>query len=485
MLSQHREREDKYAVAPDVVLPAIDDLALPGSPVATDSYRLVNTYHDTDGGDLRRARLTLRRRTGGPDAGWQLKLPAGPARTEVASRARSRTVPPALAAVVQGLTRGRLLVPIAELTTDRTVTRLLDADGVLRAEVADDRVSSTTFGSAARLDHWREVEVELGPAGDEALLAAIGSRLATAGAVPSTYGSKLARPLGEPARSAKVDPAQPSTVADVISRYIRTQCDEIVAGDLALRLDNPQVHRTRVAIRRLRSTLRVFARLLDAEPSLRLDAELTWFAGLLGEVRDREVLLDRLQRQVAELEPELVRGPVAADLDEMLSGEAAQHLRTVMSELGSQRHLELLEAVARWQTEPPFLEAADVPAKQVRTLVDAARATMRRRLKRALRPGPDAVDRLHRARKAAKRARYAAELAEPVWAQAAAAVSIAKDLQTELGEHQDSAVSIAFLQRAGAALGSRAGHNGFTYGLLLAREQQRALELRAALGAPT
>lgn len=485
MLSQHREREDKFAVSDDFRLPGLDDLTLAGVPVSTDTYRLTNLYHDTDDGQLQRARVTLRRRTGGPDAGWQLKVPAGTARKEVASRSRTRTVPSALVAVVQGLTRGRPLVPIAELTTDRTVTRLVDTDGTLRAEVADDRVTSTTFGSPARLDHWREVEVEVGAAGDEALLAAIGSRLTEAGAVPSGHGSKLSRALGLPPRPADAEPPELITVADVVSRYIRTQCVEIFVGDLSLRLGEPQVHRTRVAIRRLRSTLRVFGARLDAEPSQRLDTELSWFAGLLGEVRDRQVLLSRLQQQLAELEPELVLGPVAADLDAMLSGEAAQHLRTALAELSTPRHLELLEALARWQTEPAFLEGADAPAKDVRTQVDAARATMRRRLKQALRAGPDTDERLHRARKAAKRARYAAELAEPVWSRAAAAVEVAKDLQTQLGEHQDSAVSAAFLRRAGAAAGGRPGRNGFTYGLLLAREQQRAADIRAHLEAPS
>jgi CHAD domain-containing protein len=482
MLSRHREREDKFTVADEFVVPGFDDLVGPGGQLVTDSYRLGNLYHDTDDGALRGAGLTLRRRTGRVDAGWQLKLPSGPARTEVGSRSRGRTVPRALADVVLGLTRGRPLVPVADLTTERSVTRLLDADGVLRAEIADDRVSSATLGSESRLDHWREVEVELGPAGDEALLTAVGDRLAEAGARPSTYGSKLGRALGA-SGPREAEAVEPTTVADVLSRYVSTQCAEIVAGDLALRLGEPQVHRTRVAIRRLRSTLRVFASLLDPEPSTRLDVELRWFAGLLGEVRDREVLLERLQGQLAELEPELVLGPVAADLDATLSGEAAQHLRTVKESLTSPRHLDLLEAVARWQTEPAFAEGVEAPAKEVRTLVQGAGTTMRRRLKQALRAGEEQGERLHRARKAAKRARYAAELAEPVWSRAAAQAAAAKQLQTQLGEHQDSVVATAFLRRAGAAAGGRPGRNGFTYGLLLAREQQRAAAIRAGLGA--
>jgi CHAD domain-containing protein len=96
--------------------------------------------------------------------------------------------------------------------------------------------------------------------------------------------------------------------------------------------------------------------------------------------------------------------------------------------------------------------------------------------------GEDQEERLHRARKAAKRARYAGELATPGWSGAASVVLEAKQLQTELGEHQDSAVAAAFLRRAGAAAGGRPGRNGFTYGLLLAQEWQRAAALREALG---
>lgn len=482
MPSKHREREDKYAVPVAFILPDLSDLAGPGGRVETAEHTMVNRYVDTPGTALRGAGLTLRRRSGGPDEGWQLKLPPGPARTEVASRSRARAVPAALREIVLGVTRGQPLAPVAELTTRRQTARLLDAGGVLLAEVADDRVSSTTLGEEARLDHWREIEVELGAGGDEELLAAVGRRLVDAGAEASSHTSKLARALGLPPRAA-VKVLEPSTVADLVGAYLQTQCAEIIAGDLALRLGETPVHRTRVAIRRLRSTLRIFAELLDPEPSQRLEGELTWFAGLLGEVRDREVLLERLQQQVAELAPELVLGPVAADLEKLLDGERVRHLRRLAPEMRSQRQLDLLDALVRWQTEPPFLETAQQPAKQVRGYVEAAENAMRRRLRRALADGPDQDERLHRARKAAKRARYAAELAVPGWTKAETVAEDAKRLQTELGEYQDSAVAATFLRTAAAALGSGANRNGFTYGLLLALEWQRAAAARDRLRA--
>jgi CHAD domain-containing protein len=81
---------------------------------------------------------------------------------------------------------------------------------------------------------------------------------------------------------------------------------------------------------------------------------------------------------------------------------------------------------------------------------------------------------LHRARKAAKRARYLAELARPELGKQANKVrKEMKDTQNRLGAHQDSVVAAEFLRRMGAAAGA-AGENGFTYGLLYARELSRA-----------
>jgi inorganic triphosphatase YgiF len=65
------------------------------------------------------------------------------------------------------------------------------------------------------------------------------------------------------------------------------QIEAIFDGDMGLRRGQDPMHDTRVAIRRLRSTIRVFGKLLDRSAAGHLDEELKWFAGLLGEVRDR------------------------------------------------------------------------------------------------------------------------------------------------------------------------------------------------------
>ncbi|GAA1852282.1 CHAD domain-containing protein [Microlunatus capsulatus] len=462
------------AAPDDLLLPDLADLAGPDGTVEVVQHALADEYLDTDDGDLAAGGVSLRRRSGPVDAGWLLRLPAGSEPAELASASSARTPPAALAAASLGLTRGHALRPVAEVTTQQTVTRLVGADGDLRAEVADERTSSTTLGHVSRLDHWRTVVVR---PGDDGTADRVVARLRELGARPAGPSGPLEDALG----LAAVAPAPGTqTLADLVGRYVGEQCDQIARGDLALRLGEPRVHRTRVAIRRLRSTLRVFADLLDPEPTARLEADLVWWSGLLGQVRDREVLAARLARQLAALPPELVLGPVVADVDATLGRERAQHLRRAEAELAGSRLLGLLESLVRWRTEPPFLEGASAPADAVRPYVTGAGRTARKRLRTAAgeSPGPRQEERLHRARKAAKRARYAAELAEPAWPRAARHARRAEKLQTLLGEHQDSVVSEAFLLRAGSAAGGRRGHNGFTYGLLLAGERRRASRVR-------
>jgi len=97
-----------------------------------------------------------------------------------------------------------------------------------------------------------------------------------------------------------------------------------------------------------------------------------------------------------------------------------------------------------------------------------------------LRKADDDIEQLHRARKATKRTRYAAELVEPADSQMKAVARDAKELQTLLGEHQDATVAANFL----ATISSRGGGTegtGFTYGILMANELNRAAQIRASL----
>ena len=199
------ETEQKYDADADFVLP---DLSGPEGRVKTTRprrYYLSATYFDTEELDLIRNRITLRRRVGGTDEGWHLKLPVRKdTRQEVhvplgGGAGSIEPVPARLAAQVADVTAGRPLRPIAILDTERTVVTLTDQAGQPLAEVADDRVTATRLDQlGADPVMWREVEVEsltTGPE-DPGLLQAAGLALRQAGARRSSSASKLSRLLG-------------------------------------------------------------------------------------------------------------------------------------------------------------------------------------------------------------------------------------------------------------------------------------------------
>jgi CHAD domain-containing protein len=259
-----------------------------------------------------------------------------------------------------------------------------------------------------------------------------------------------------------------------LTAYMTEQIDEIFDGDLGLRRGSDPIHDTRVAIRRLRSTLRVFGKLLDRPTVEGVEDELKWFAGVLGEVRDCQVQRRRFQVAIAELPPELVLGPVANRINTDLQSDQLQARGRVTDAMNSQRYLDLLGTLQRWRTHPPIATPPSVGA-----LTKRARRAQRkadRRLTGAIEAGDDAA--LHRARKAAKRARYAAELRVPVQKRAKQTVKHYKQIQRVLGDHQDGVVASATLRRLAITAGTTAGENGFTFGLLYAREQQAAEEAR-------
>jgi CHAD domain-containing protein len=85
-------------------------------------------------------------------------------------------------------------------------------------------------------------------------------------------------------------PNKPAAAREVIGDYLAEQCTVIIDSEAALRAGEDVIHKARVAVRRLRSTIRVFADLFDAEQAARLEEELVWWAGLLGKVRDMDIL---------------------------------------------------------------------------------------------------------------------------------------------------------------------------------------------------
>jgi len=188
-VADHLEVERKFEADASFAMPSLDGLPGVVSVEPPAVYRLDATYFDTAGLALHRNRVTLRRRTGGPDEGWHLKLPVSVDTRRELHEPLSPSVPPRLAAAVGELTAGQPLQAIAILCTERTVRRLAGTDGTALGEIADDAVTARRLpaADAAGLS-WREIEVE---SADADVLAAAGRLLTEAGARPARSASKL------------------------------------------------------------------------------------------------------------------------------------------------------------------------------------------------------------------------------------------------------------------------------------------------------
>ena len=267
---------------------------------------------------------------------------------------------------------------------------------------------------------------------------------------------------------------KPATVRDLIGAYLAEQCTVLIDSEAQLRAGEDVVHTTRVAVRRLRSTIRVFADLFDPAEADDLESELIWWATLLGEVRDLDILAERQAALLTALPPELMLGPVSSTIHTELATRRKRATDDLTDALNSERYRKLIGLIHHWRSDPPFTEAADSPTDAIEAPIKTAKKKARKRLSTAVavRQAEEPSDELfHRARKASKRYRYAVEAAAPVWGpKAEKIVAQRKDLQDLLGSHQDGMVSAAFLRDLGARVGIRSGQNGFSYGILYARE---------------
>jgi CHAD domain-containing protein len=485
MVTEMLETERKYEADAETQLPAL--AGLPG--VAAESepaeFRLDAEYFDTDDLRLLRAGITLRRRHGGDDAGWHLKLPAGQySRTELhLPPGRSRTVPAELARLVRVHSRGTRLGPVARIETVRRQRLLLDGDGTSLAEVVDDEVSAQSLGAATTLLHWREIEVEL-TGGGRKLLEAADGRLRQGGLRPSARSAKLERVLAgrlpAPVAPPKLKKSG-SLASEVVLAYLAAQVDALKAADPAVRRDEPDsVHQMRVTSRRLRAVLQTFTAVLDPAVTRQPRDELQWLGQLLGEARDGEVFGAHLQETVDQLPAELVLGPVQASVTETVTPRTAAARRAALRALDSPRYFALLDELDGLLAEPPLTATGGRPATALLGPVGRADRQVRRRFRRAagLPAGPDRDLALHEARKAAKRARYAAEVVTPVFGDAAGRFARRmQQVQSVLGDHQDTVVARAAIRDLGIRA-HLAGDNAFTYGLLYERDACDAATLQ-------
>lgn len=411
------EIERKYDVVGQLALPRLSGVA----GISRVHYRppvaLEAVYFDTADRALAANRVTLRRRTGGPDEGWHVKIAAGEHRLELheplgkADRAGVRPdqvkVPRRILDLVQVHVRGRRLRPVAQLNTLRAVVDLVDAQGRPMAELADDQVAAMAVGRRAesRIQHWREWELEIVDAelldtalapqevaagvettqeissqddhedpadrpdrdlqdavtGTVRFLDAVGGVLESAGATPSPSGSKVEKVVGrlpDPLDPAAVE--DPTTLQEVLTRTVRTQVKMLKGWDPLVRRDvEDAIHQFRVLSRTLRSILQSYEPLLESEATARVNDGLKQLGRLLSTARDAEVVRDQVQERVDAL-PGGPEGPVAA----LVSPRTAKRLRRAKQEEFQAAHDELLQQM-RGSEYFAVLDVIDEYARQV------------------------------------------------------------------------------------------------------------------------
>ncbi|MYS62696.1 CHAD domain-containing protein, partial [Streptomyces sp. SID5473] len=194
---------------------------------------------------------------------------------------------------------------------------------------------------------------------------------------------------------------------------------------------------------------------------------------------DTEVLAERLRGRLDALPRTLLLGPVRGRLRIWTGARGSGSRRRAVTALDSRRYVALLTTLEGFLAAPPLRKRAAGSPEQV--LPGALRKDYGRladRIEHALSlpAGPDRDLAMHDARKAAKRARYAGEVAAPaLGGPAQRFAKRMKAVQTVLGDHQDSVVARDTLKLL-AAQAHAAGESAFTWGLLYGQEQRSAAD---------
>jgi CHAD domain-containing protein len=485
------EAENKLEADATFEMPDLSSVALGAQVTVLREVLLEAVYFDTS--DLRLARnggITLRyrrdRSLGSTDEGtWTLKLPEDATgiqalvRQELSWPGSPTDVPPQAAALVRATTRRAPLQPVARLTTQRRRLELSDRQKRPLAEIDDDLV---TIAEPVQ-EQFRQIEVEWTGEAKPKLCKAVLARLSRAGARPGPATPKVFRALGLD-RGAKADVEVPhldrhSTMRDVVAASIAGATRTLIEHDPGVRMggDIEHVHKARVATRRLRSDLRTFRSLLDADWVRQMRIDLRSPANALGEVRDADVLMAELRAQIASLE-----GPdaaAAARLLAQLGSERDQANARLLEMLDGEPYARLLDRLVAAAANPPMANpaAGGLPASS--TLPGLVARPWKRLRRWVAGLGTDPADEaLHEVRKRAKQLRYASEAAASVRGRPAVKLAgAAENLQEVLGEFHDAVVSADWLREHG---GTEGVSTALVAGRLVEREERRRAEQRSA-----
>ncbi|MBI3808324.1 MAG: CYTH and CHAD domain-containing protein [Nitrospirae bacterium] len=449
------EREIKLAVGDHFRLPK-----LPGTPLPR--LRLTSTYYDTSQYDLAHAGITLRHRVERGKQVWQLKLALMKDRQEIELDDR-RSAPPTLFRDLLFLhLEQRQLMPVATLRVWRTGVRVR-MDNVPVADVTLDHVSVMKDGAV--LQRFRELEIEQ-VNGKDSALPDLEWQLRRAGAEDHDGRPKLIRALSLVAPSPEPQPASDAPVMDHVKSALARHVRWLIAHDPGTRLgkEPESLHQMRVATRQLRAVLRAARPLLAPEWADSLRDELRWLGQVLGPARDLDVQIAYFREESIALDAR-DRRPLTQFIAH-LEAQRNNVQEVLLNELKSERYLDLIRRLRQAPHDPTVVESTV-------TLRDLAKQEFTK-LRNAIRHAGDSPNnaKIHKTRIRTKRARYAAELAEPtVGKPATRFINKACAVQDVLGIHQDAIQAEAhirtFLKQSTSARAA------FVAGRMVERQRQR------------
>lgn len=476
------EREVKFDTPFGTALPDLRDLV--GRTERLPQRRFSTVYFDTAGKRLWERGISLRYRleTGQSSGRWTLKLPSfsrGSARerTEVSWWGSRDTIPRGVVEVVRGVIRRDPLEELVELETTRQRLLLHDDGDRVLGEIDDDVVS--ILGGPRQGDRFRQVEFELA-ADERAVSDEVIDRFSSARmSVGAATKVAVALGLSEPGRREHAPLDRRSPVRNVLELAVSDAFEQILDHDWRLRLAAPDVkvedvHRARVATRRLRSNLKTLQAVLDPVWTRHVRDDLRWVGSALGDIRDVDVLDD-------------VLGAAPAELHVLLARDRATAVQRLIPVLTSERYLDLLDRLHVATSNPPVVCADEIDEpgtgrEQMQDFVGAEWRALRRRVRKS---GPEPSDRqLHRIRIGAKRLRYAAEMAEPVIGKPGRRMArAAEEVQTVLGEHHDAVAAEDWLRDRVLGDSGISDHevsvaSAFAAGCLASAERQTQSRLR-------
>lgn len=375
------EVEAKFAVADSTPAPDLTRLEEVTRVAETRHHSMSAIYYDTEDLRLTHAKITLRRRTGGNDDGWHIKVPGAAGRTEIRAELGEPVdgryeVPEELVREVRSVIRNHALEPIAQVDNNRTELLLVDSTDQPVAEFCDDHVTAFSFLPGGSQSAWREWEVELAgslPGTEEgsAFLRKATSFLISSGARVSSSPSKLKSALGDSINNVALPPAlaesdvDPDSAAAAVVEALKANRDKLVDYDPRVRRDEwDSVHQMRVATRELRSHLQTFHGIVVGPEIERIESDLKELASMLGVARDAEVVEERWQHLLASEDSDVLDEVTREHLAHDMGRDYRRAHRRVIAALDSDQYLDLLDALDSFLAHPPVAEEAESDAPE-------------------------------------------------------------------------------------------------------------------------